>query len=109
MAEVTLNDQNFESEVGNFEGIVLVDFWAEWCGPCRIQGPIIDELVAEFADNPQIKIGKLNVDENPVASQAFGVRSIPTLKFFKKGQIVAELIGVNQKETLKQKIEELSK
>lgn len=109
MAEVTLNDQNFESEVGEFKGVALVDFWAEWCGPCRMQGPIVEELAAEYADNPQVKIGKLNVDENPAAAQAFGIRSIPALKFFKDGKIADELVGVNQKEVLKQKIEELNK
>jgi thioredoxin 1 len=109
MAEITINDQNFKSEIEDFKGLALVDFWAEWCGPCRMQGPIIEELAADFADDSQIKIGKINVDENPIASQTFGVRSIPSLKFFKDGQVVDELIGVNPKEVLKQKIEELSK
>jgi thioredoxin 1 len=109
MAEVTINDQNFKSEIEDFDGIALVDFWAEWCGPCRFQGPIVEELSAEYADNPKVKIGKLNVDENPIVAQTFNIRSIPTLKFFKAGQVAGEFIGVSQKAALKAKIEELSK
>lgn len=107
MAEVTLTDENFKTEVEDFNGIVLVDFWAEWCTPCRQQGPIIEQLAEELAGDSSVKIAKMDVDAQPHTPQQFGIRSIPTLKFFKNGQVVAELVGVNQKEVLKQAIESL--
>lgn len=104
MSELILTDQSFETEVKNFSGVTLVDFWAEWCGPCRIQGPIIDELAAEFSGNDQIKIAKLNVDDNQATAQAHSVMSIPTLILFKNGQIVETIVGVHQKNVLQEKI-----
>ncbi len=94
---VELTDANFEAEVLKSEQPVLVDFWAPWCGPCKIIGPIVEE-VAEEAKG--VKVGKLNVDENPATAQKFGVLSIPTLKVFKAGAIVKEFVGVQPKETL---------
>ena len=104
MPELTLTDQNFEAEVKNFEGITLVDFWAEWCGPCRIQGPIIDELATDLSGNDQVKIAKLNVDDNQATAQTHSVMSIPTLILFKNGQIVETMVGVHQKNVLQEKI-----
>ena len=98
MVEVKVTDDNFESEVLKSDIAVLVDFWAEWCAPCRIQNPILEELAGQFTG--KIKIAKLNVDENPGTAGKFGVMSIPTLIFFKNGQTVKQFIGVQSKETL---------
>ncbi len=102
MAVVTLTDDNFQDEVLNeSDKAVLVDFWAPWCGPCQMMGPILDDVAqeADFA-----KVGKLNVDENPNTAGQYGVMSIPTLIIFKGGQPVKQLVGVQSKEAL---IEEL--
>ena len=93
----TFTDSNFEAETSN--GVALVDFWAPWCGPCRMQGPIIDELAEEM---PEVSIGKINVDENAATAANFGVQSIPTLLIKKDGQIVETLVGVHRKEQLKE-------
>lgn len=98
MAEVTLTDANFEEEVMKSSIPVLVDFWAVWCGPCKMQNPILEELEKEFEG--KVKVGKLNVDENPNISAKYGVMSIPTLMLFKNGTIVKQMIGVQSKETL---------
>jgi len=95
-----ISDQNFDQEVKNFSGVVLVDFWAPWCGPCKMQGPIIEQLSQELKDKTNIKIAKLNVDENQAKSQEYEVMSIPTLKIFKNGQVVETMIGLQSKETL---------
>jgi len=108
MPELILNDDNFKSEIEEFSGVALVDFWAPWCGPCQIQGPIIEELVKDMENKTDIKIAKLNVDEAKTTAQRFNIRSIPTLMFFKNGQPVDQFLGVNQKEGLKKKLEELS-
>ncbi|TAL20288.1 thioredoxin [Patescibacteria group bacterium] len=78
---------------------VLVDFWAPWCGPCRVQGPVVEELAREM-NGKKVKIGKMNVDENPETAQRYGVMSIPTLMIFKKGEVVQQLVGVQTKEKL---------
>lgn len=102
MAKV-LTDQNFEQEVLKADKPVLVDFWAPWCGPCQIMGPIIEELAQEMEG--KAIVGKLNVDENPIAAQRYGIMSIPTLIIFKRGIIVDQIVGVQPKEILKEKLE----
>ena len=91
-------DANFGQEVLQSDKPVFVDFWAPWCGPCQLMGPVIDELAKEMT---QVKIGKVNVDENPATAAAYGIMSIPTMKVFKSGQVVKEFIGVQQKDQLK--------
>lgn len=97
---IHLNDSNFEAEVLNFEGVVLVDFWASWCGPCKMLGPILDELSSEITQ----KIAKVNVDEVEKLAQKYKIRSIPTMIIFKNGQIVDTLVGSMQKTVLKDKL-----
>ena len=98
MAVMTITEQNFETEVLNSEVPVLVEFWAVWCGPCQMQGPIVDELAEETEG---VKFGKLNVDENISLAQRYGVASIPTLLVFKDGKIAASAVGLQSKEGLK--------
>ncbi|UQZ33282.1 thioredoxin [Paenibacillus sp. PK3_47] len=98
MAIVNVSDQTFGNEVEG-QGTVVVDFWAPWCGPCKMLAPILDELSSELGDS--VKIAKLNVDENPETASRFGVMSIPTLIFFKDGQPVDKVVGLNSKESLK--------
>ena len=100
--EVT--DQNFKQEVLEGDKIVLVDFWAPWCGPCKMQGPIVEELSNDFANEAKVKVMKMNVDENPEVSQQYSILSIPTLKIFKGGEIVADMVGLQSKETLASQI-----
>lgn len=96
-------DQNFEQEVLRTDKPVLVDFWAPWCGPCQIMGPIIEELAQEMEG--KATVGKLNVDENPITAQKYGVMSIPTLIIFKGGVVVDQVVGVQPKEILREKLE----
>jgi thioredoxin 1 len=91
-------DTNFETEALSQDRIAVVDFWAEWCGPCKMVGPIIDELSTEYGEN--VKIGKLNVDHNPSVSMKYGVRSIPTILFIKNGQVVDKQVGAASKTVL---------
>lgn len=102
---VDLNDKNFEAEVVQADIPVLVDFWAVWCGPCQMQNPILEELAKEMGN--KVKITKVNVDENQELAQQYGVMSIPTLKLFHKGKAVAEMVGVQTKETLMEEIKKL--
>lgn len=88
---ILLDDQNFESEVLNSTSPVLVDFWAEWCGPCRALAPTIEEIAQEYEG--RLKVGKLNVDENPGAPSAFEIRSIPTLILFRDGAVIERVVG----------------
>lgn len=96
-------DQNFEDEVLKSDKPVLIDFYAEWCGPCKMMAPIIDELAEEKKD--EWKIGKVNVDESPGLSQQFGIQSIPTLILFKEGKVVDKFMGFQSKEALLAKLQ----
>lgn len=96
-------DANFQETVLSADKPVLVDFWAEWCGPCRMIAPIVEEMANEYSG--KAVIGKLNVDENPQVASDFGIRSIPTLLIFKNGQIVDKIVGALPKHTLTQKLE----
>ncbi|MDO4667769.1 MAG: thioredoxin [Streptococcus sp.] len=100
-----VTDANFVEETK--EGLVLVDFWATWCGPCRMQAPILEQLSEEFNED-ELKIFKMDVDENPNTAREFEIMSIPTLLFKKDGEVVKQLAGVHTKEQLKTIIAELS-
>ncbi|HXC37153.1 MAG TPA: thioredoxin [Candidatus Acidoferrales bacterium] len=96
---VTLTQENFETEVLKSPKPVLVDFWAEWCGPCKMIGPLLDELAAEY--DGKVKIGKINTDEQQQLASQYGISSIPTLLFFKNGQVVNQMIGARSKRDFK--------
>lgn len=105
MAVAQLTDKNFQEKVLNHQGIVLIDFWAPWCGPCQIIGPTIEELASELGS--KIKIGKLNVDENPQTANKLNIMSIPTLLLFKNGKVAEQMVGIQSKEAIWEKIEKL--
>src|SRR6266699_4558346 len=102
---VTLTESNFDREVNNSDKPVLVDFWAEWCGPCKMIAPLIDEIAKEKAGS--VKVAKVNVDENQSLSMKYNVRAIPALLFFKNGQLRDQVTGVASKRDLLNRIEAL--
>ena len=95
-------NQNFEEEVLKSDVPVLVDFWAPWCGPCQMMGPVIEELAKETGN--QAKVGKLNVEENREIASQYGIMSIPAIKIFKDGKVAKEFVGVQNKETLAEEL-----
>lgn len=98
-------DGNFQADVLDSDKVSVVDFWATWCGPCRMVGPIIDELAEEFGD--KAKIGKVNVDQNKEVSMKYRVMSIPTVLYIKGGEVVDKVVGAAPKKTYQQKLEAL--
>ena len=102
---LTINADNFESEVKNSDKPVLVDFWAEWCGPCKMLGPILDELADDKGD--AVKIAKINVDENQPLAAEYGVKSIPMMLFFKDGEVKDQVVGLTGKDALAAKLDAL--
>jgi thioredoxin 1 len=100
MAVGKVSDANFESEVLKATGPVVVDFWAEWCGPCRMIAPALEEIAGSLGD--KVKIVKLNVDESPETATKYGIQSIPTLMIFKNGQMASRQIGAKPKQALEQ-------
>jgi thioredoxin 1 len=99
---VEFTDANFQSKVLNSDKLTLVDFWAEWCGPCRAIGPVVEDLAKEY--NGKVNIGKLNVDHNPNVCTKYGITSIPTILFIKNGKVVDKLVGGHPKSALVKKI-----
>jgi len=104
MANLVFTDQNFQTEVLESTTPVLVDFWAEWCHPCHIVGPIVDELATEYAG--KLKVGKVDVDANQVAGN-YGIMSIPTLLIFQNGKVVKSMVGAQSKDSFKREIDSI--
>jgi thioredoxin 1 len=100
---IEVNDSNFKSEVTDSEMPVLVDFWAPWCGPCKMIAPVLEELAKEY--DGRVKVVKLNVDDSPNTASEFGIRSIPTLLLFKNGKVFEQTVGAQSKENLKQLVD----
>ncbi len=105
MAEIHLTQSNWEEEVLNSDIPVLVDFWAPWCGPCRMVAPVVSEIAEEYKG--KLKVGKLNTDEEPEIAVRYGIMSIPTLMIFKNGEVVDQIIGAVPKEYLVEKLQQV--
>ncbi|MFM1943396.1 MAG: hypothetical protein RI897_2378 [Verrucomicrobiota bacterium] len=103
---LTLTAESFEQEVLKSAVPVLVDFWAEWCGPCKMIGPIVDELASEYEG--RAKVGKVNIDEHQGLAVEYGIRAIPTLLIFKEGQVVEQITGLKSKRDLKASLDKVS-
>jgi thioredoxin 1 len=103
---VNLTAANFSAEVLQSPMPVLVDFWAEWCGPCKMIAPVIDELAGEYAD--RVKVGKVNIDDQQKLATEYGIRAIPTLLFFKGGQVVDQIVGGKNKRDLKEVLDRVT-
>ena len=99
---LSVNSSNFASEVEGFKGLVIVDFWAPWCGPCRMLGPVFEELAEDNASDKTIKFVKVNTDEEPDLAKRFQIRGIPTIKFIKNGKEVDQQVGAVPKEVIKE-------
>lgn len=102
---VELNDENFETEVIKSDQPVLVDFWATWCGPCKMLSPIVEEVAEEYHDKP-VKIAKMEVDSNEVTPGKYQIMSVPTLMVFKNGESIKQMVGVQSKEDIKSALDE---
>ncbi|MFH1725708.1 MAG: thioredoxin [Elusimicrobiota bacterium] len=105
MSEIQLTDESFEKEVLRCPDPVLVDFWAPWCGPCRMLTPIVEELAKEYSG--KVKVAKLNTDDNPNAATRFNISAIPTILFFKGGKVENQLVGVHSKADIKKTLDDL--
>ena len=99
---ITLTDANFADEIESLDGLAIVDFWAEWCGPCRMIAPVVKEIASDYEG--RVKVGKVDVDANGAISAKFGIRSIPSILYFKDGTVVDSVIGAVDKATLEAKI-----
>src|SRR3990170_4285708 len=105
MSDISLTDSTFDTEVLKSDTPVLVDFWAPWCPPCRILGPVIEELANEFKD--KVKVGKLDVDQNQQTASKYGIMSLPTVLLFKDGKPIKSLVGVQSKENYNSELNKL--
>ena len=105
MSEIQLTDDSFDAEVVQSASPVLVDFWAPWCGPCRMLSPVIEELSKEYTG--KVKVAKINTDDHPNAASRFKISAIPTLLFFKGGKVVEQLVGVHSKAEIKKTLDSL--
>jgi thioredoxin 1 len=103
--ELQLTDSSFEKEVLKSSLPVLVDFWAPWCGPCRMLGPIVEEIAKEY--HGKVVVGKMNTDENPDVASKFNISAIPSMLFFKGGKVVEQMVGVHSKKDIKTKLDAL--
>ena len=106
MSEKKFTDSNFQTEVLQSGQPVMVDFWAEWCGPCRMLAPIVDRIAA--ANEGKLVVGKMNVDENPDTPQKYGIQGIPTIIFFKNGEVVNQIVGFQSQENIQRAVDELA-
>jgi thioredoxin len=100
-----VTDQSFQAEVLSYQGVVLLDFWAAWCGPCKMISPIVDQLAREFSG--QAKVAKLNIDQNPMTASRYHVLSVPTMLFFKNGKVVHTLAGAYAKPEIERQLRAL--